>query len=102
MNRSWGQWHPIAELDDALLAHRAPSLEAWLRHGKERESMPGLGVERAFLERCKNRLAVETGVLEGLYSIDRGVTETLIERGFDAALSSSISRISPVTTIGCG
>lgn len=48
--------------------------------------MQELEVERAFLECWKNRLAVETGVLEGLYSIDRGVTETLIERGFDAAL----------------
>lgn len=87
MNRGWYQWHPITELDTELLARRTPSLEglaqAWQ---EERESMRELEVERAFLERWKNRLAVETGVLEGLYSIDRGVTETLIERGFDAAL----------------
>jgi Fic family protein len=87
VNRSWYQWHPITELDDALLPRRAPSLEglaqAW---AEERESMQDLQLERAFLERWKNRLAVETGVLEGLYSLDRGVTETLIERGFDAAL----------------
>lgn len=48
--------------------------------------MRALDVERVFLEHWKNRLAVETGVLEGLYSIDRGVTETLIEHGFDSAL----------------
>lgn len=48
-------------------------------------------VERQFLERWKNRMAVETGVLEGLYSLDRGVTETVIERGFDAALIPSDS-----------
>ncbi len=87
MNRNGYQWHPITELDTALLAHRAPALEglaqAWM---EERESMRELEVERAFLERWKNRLAVETGVLEGLYSIDRGVSETLIERGFDTAL----------------
>ncbi|MGH3780711.1 MAG: Fic family protein [Pseudonocardiaceae bacterium] len=69
------------------MARRAPSLEglaqAW---SEERESMQELEVERTFLERWKNRLAVETGVLEGLYSLDRGVTETLIERGFDSAL----------------
>ncbi|MGH3936363.1 MAG: Fic family protein [Pseudonocardiaceae bacterium] len=87
MNRGCYQWHPITELDDALLARRAPSLEG-LAHAwkEERESMQELQVERQFLERWKNRLAVETGVLEGLYSIDTGVTETLIERGFDAAL----------------
>jgi Fic family protein len=87
VNRSWYQWHPITELDTELLARRAPSLEGLAQAWKEeRESMQDLEVERAFLERWKNRLAVETGVLEGLYSIDAGVTETLIERGFDAAL----------------
>jgi len=87
VNRSWYQWHPITELSTELLARRAPSLEGLAQAWKdERESMQELEVERAFLERWKNRLAVETGVLEGLYSIDRGVIETLIERGFDAAL----------------
>lgn len=87
MNQSWYQWHPITELDTALLARRAPGLDGLAQAWKEeRESMQELEVERAFLERWKNRLAVETGVLEGLYSIDAGVTETLIERGFDAAL----------------
>ena len=87
VDRSWYQWHPITELDTALLARRAPSLDGLAQAWKEeRESMQELEVERAFLERWKNRLAVETGVLEGLYSLDRGVTETLIERGFDTAL----------------
>ncbi len=87
MNRSGYQWHPITELDTPLLEHRTQALDGLAQVWKEqRESMQELEVERAFLERWKNRLAVETGILEGLYSIDRGVTETLIERGFDAAL----------------
>ncbi|PZS27297.1 MAG: hypothetical protein DLM61_16930 [Pseudonocardiales bacterium] len=87
VDRSWCQWHPITELDTAVLARRAPHLDGLAQAWKEeRESMRALEVERAFLERWKNRLAVETGVLEGLYSIDTGVTETLIERGFDATL----------------
>ncbi len=87
MNRSFYQWHPITELDDALLARRTPSLEGLAQVWKEeRESMQQLQVERQFLECWKNRLAVETGVLEGLYSLDRGVTETLIERGCEIAL----------------
>lgn len=86
MDRSWYQWHPITELDAALRVRRAPSLEGLAQAWKEeRESMQELEIERAFLERWKNRLAVEPGVLEGLYSLDAGVTETLIERGFDAA-----------------
>lgn len=87
MTQSFYQWHPITELDDALLARRAPSLEGLAQAWKEEwESMQELQVKRQFLERWKNRLAVETGVLEGLYSLDRGVTETLIERGFEVAL----------------
>ncbi|MGH4008851.1 MAG: hypothetical protein ACRDTH_11965 [Pseudonocardiaceae bacterium] len=67
MNRSWYQWHPITELDNALLARRAPSLEGLAQAWKEeRESMQALEVERAFLERWKNRLAVETGLLAEL------------------------------------
>lgn len=66
VNRSWYQWHPITELDTELLARRAPSLEGLAQAWKEeRESMQELEVERAFLERWKNRLAVETGVLDG-------------------------------------
>ena len=30
--------------------------------------------------------AIETGIIEGLYILDRGVTETLVQRGFNAEL----------------
>jgi Fic family protein len=36
-------------------------------------------------ERLKRRQAVETGYIEGMYILDRGITETLIERGFKEA-----------------
>lgn len=87
VDQSGCRWAPITELDPELLSYRSPPLEglaqAWR---EEREAMREHEVERAFLERWKNTLAVETGVLEGLYSLTTGVTETLIERGFDAAL----------------
>ena len=38
----------------------------------------------SFLERLGRRWAIETGIIEGLYTLDRGVTETLIERGITA------------------
>jgi Fic family protein len=47
-------------------------------------------VDREVLEVFANQLqrewAIETGQIENLYSIERGVTETLIEQGFSAAL----------------
>lgn len=39
-----------------------------------------------FMERLKREWAVETGLIERLYTLDRGITQLLIERGIDAAL----------------
>ena len=39
-----------------------------------------------FNERLNRKWAIETGLIEHLYSFDRGVTQLLIERGIDAAL----------------
>jgi len=41
-----------------------------------------------FTERLSREWAIETGVIENLYDIERGVTQTLIERGFQAELLS--------------
>lgn len=40
-----------------------------------------------FTERLGREWAIETGVIENLYTIDRGVTTTLIEYGFKADIS---------------
>jgi len=39
-----------------------------------------------FVERLQRQWAIETGKIERVYDLDRGITETLIERGIDAAL----------------
>lgn len=39
-----------------------------------------------FSDKLSREWAIETGIIENLYQIDRGVTETLIERGFQAEL----------------
>ena len=41
-----------------------------------------------FIEELTREWAIETGVIENLYELDRGVTQTLIERGFHADLIS--------------
>ena len=38
------------------------------------------------MERLERRWAIETGIIEGIYSIDRGVTQTLVENGLIADL----------------
>lgn len=37
-----------------------------------------------FVERLSRSWAIETGILEGLYTLDQGVTETLVEKGISA------------------
>src|ERR1700730_1267411 len=41
-----------------------------------------------FLAKLQRQWAIETGVLEGLYTISEGATTALIEKGLDAALIS--------------
>lgn len=43
---------------------------------------------KKFLERLKREHAIETGVIERIYDLERGVTETLIKEGFHEALVS--------------
>jgi len=49
--------------------------QQWLRFRKQREQL-NPDAYRAFLERLDRRWAIETGIIEGLYNIDRGTTQT--------------------------
>jgi hypothetical protein len=39
-----------------------------------------------FEKRLRREWAIETGIIEDVYTLDRGVTRILIEKGIDAAL----------------
>ncbi len=80
-------WKPIEDL--------APD---WKKlSSSELRSLAGIWAEQSqkladteslvrFNERLAREWAIETGILENLYTIDRGVTELLIERGIEASL----------------
>jgi Fic family protein len=70
-----------------IAQQRSPRLAALATQwAAEREFLREQGAEARLVEQMKNRMAVETGVIEGLYALDRGVTETLIAEGFSASL----------------
>ena len=48
----------------------------------QQERLKGTNLLSNFTERLSREWAIETGILENLYDIDRGVTQTLIEQGF--------------------
>jgi hypothetical protein len=83
-------WNPstgITELDtpvDYLQASEIPGIRAvW---DDRRTRLAGSKQLFEFTERLSREWAIETGVIENLYNIERGVTQTLIEHGFQAEL----------------
>lgn len=79
-------WHPetgITEPDQSLvelLHSEISSIEQIWAEQKER--LKGTIQLTEFVEQLSREWAIETGVIENLYEIDRGLTQTLIEHGF--------------------
>ena len=83
------RWQPLEGLDTHTSSMDFQEIDSlhqqWLSFRKQREqSNPD--AYRAFLERLDRRWAIETGIIEGLYNIDRGTTQTLVEHGLIADL----------------
>ncbi|WP_375431195.1 Fic family protein [uncultured Friedmanniella sp.] len=84
-----GQWRRIEALPTDVFRQRSPRLASLATQwATERAFLQEQGAEGRLIEQMKNRMAVETGVIEGLYTLDRGVTETLIAEGFSSSLIS--------------
>ncbi len=71
------------ECDTSILDDISPS---WLERRKVLTDNSSEYI--TFIDRLKRRHAIETGVVERLYDIDREVTETLISEGFISTLIS--------------
>ena len=54
----------------------------------QRQRLKGSAQLSDFTEKLSREWAIETGIIENLYEIERGVTQTLIEQGFQAELFS--------------
>ncbi|MGF1662180.1 MAG: Fic family protein [Kineosporiaceae bacterium] len=81
------RWRPIEDLsaaDEAAASGELPHL-ASVWHDEKRVMADRAAVDQ-FTERLHREWAIETGIIERLYTLDRGVTTLLIERGIDASL----------------
>ncbi|HXC41297.1 MAG TPA: Fic family protein [Burkholderiales bacterium] len=85
-------WNPETGITDleadpqSLSASEVPGIKAvWT---DQRTRLKGTSQLSDFTEKLSREWAIETGVIENLYEIERGVTQTLIERGFQAELLS--------------
>lgn len=80
------QWTPLTDLSDGDLRAASSEIPALVATWeKERSSLDPHQVAE-FQERLRREWAIETGVIERVYTLDVGVTETLIERGIHASL----------------
>jgi Fic family protein len=81
------KWEPISDLpqDWASLTdgELGPLLQFW---NDQRADLEQSGALAEFNKRLGREWSIETGQIEGVYNLDRGLTETLIERGIDSDL----------------
>ncbi|HEY3823339.1 MAG TPA: hypothetical protein VGL82_02225 [Bryobacteraceae bacterium] len=80
------KWHPIDDLEnpDSLTDGELESLwRVWQSQKKDLTDREALA---EFEQRLRREWSIETGIIENVYTLSRGVTRTLIEKGIDAAL----------------
>ncbi len=80
-------WRPIDDLPKQWQALSSPELVSLSAAWREQSvKLQGSETLRKFNERLRREWAIETGIIENLYSIDRGTTQLLIEKGIEASL----------------
>lgn len=83
------QWEPITNLTDDDRAAASEELPALARTWDQVRGTLDPRQLDDFNERLKREWAIETGIIERLYTLDRGTTRLLIEQGIDASIIAS-------------
>ena len=76
------KWQEIADLPADLEQFRDPELDSLHRVWLDQKATID---EKAFAAELAREWSIETGIIEGVYTLDRGVTRTLIDRGIDSS-----------------
>lgn len=80
-------WTGISDIPSDLFTYHAAELETLLPVWREvKGDLDSGSALREFNARLARQWSIETGILERLYTVDRGTTQLLIEEGFDASL----------------
>ena len=81
------KWRPISDLGSDPKSLTDGELESLRRiWADQKKDLTERGVLEEFDKRLRREWSIETGIIENVYTLDRGVTRTLIEKGIDAAL----------------
>jgi len=80
-------WKPIEDLSsnwqDLASVELPPLVTVW---NEQADRLRQSGEFQTFSEKLRREIAIETGIIERLYTIDRGITRLLIEQGINEAL----------------
>ena len=80
-------WKQIEDLPENWITLASTELESlsaiWKSQAKKLQESDAV---KKFNEQLSREWAIETGIIENLYSIDRGTTQLLIEKGIETAL----------------
>ncbi len=80
-------WKSIEDLPEDFQELASPELESLAPIWQDQcGRLEKTGALSEFNARLQREWSIETGIIENLYSLDRGITEILIERGIEASL----------------
>jgi hypothetical protein len=81
------RWHFIEDLPNNHELLQDAELRSLMGIWEEqRTELQSLDAVKEFNERLLRRWAIETGIIERIYTLDRGITQLLVERGLEASL----------------
>ena len=93
-------WQPIEDLPldwQKLASSELPPLvTVW---NEQADRLRQSGEFKTFSEKLRREIAIETGIIERLYTLDRGITRLLIEQGINEALISREDTDRPVKQV---
>ena len=96
------RWQPLSSSIQGVDFdfHEVDSLnEQWLT-AKKRAEDSNPNAYREFMDQLTRSWVIETGIIEGLYTLDRGVTETLVTEGIAADhIERSSTNIEPAKLV---
>ena len=81
------KWKPLADLPANPSELSSGELEALQLVWTEQQALLAEGgALEEFFQQLRREWSIETGILEGVYTLDRGITQILIRQGIDASL----------------
>ena len=82
------KWTPLEDYRPGEKLATDDLLALGLVWQEQRTQLANLDQFRLFEERLRREWAIETGLIERLYTLDRGVTQLLIERGIESLVAT--------------